>query len=176
MNSAVVAHEDEAGQQVLERGRAAGAHRQERRRAQIEDEKVRRLAGLETAGLGIERECARAAERGQIPEVKRTQRDVLHLLHFVRVSHRVEERWRGSGADVAAEADDHACIENAMERKESAAEEEIGVRTMRDACAAARKQIELFRSEPHAMREDRTLAEQAVAVIHIRVLRLREKL
>ena len=176
LHGAVVAHEDQPGQEVFERGGAAGAHGQERRGVEVEHEEVGRLAGLEAAGLAVERERARAAERGQIPEMERAQRHVLDLLHLVRVGHGVEERRRRAGADVAAEADDHAGVQHAMQRKEAAAEEEVRVRAVGDARAAARQQIELFRGEPDAVREHRALAEQAVAVVHVRVLGLREEL
>src|SRR5947209_4128345 len=91
----------------------------------------------------IERQRARAAERGEVPELERTERDALHLLHFVRVGHGGEERRRGARADVAAEADDDVGIEDVVQRKEPAAEKEIRVRAMRDARGALRSIIAL---------------------------------
>src|SRR5438105_7070983 len=46
-NSAIVADEDERGEQIFDRRRARGAHREQRLRLEIEHEKIGRLAGLE---------------------------------------------------------------------------------------------------------------------------------
>ena len=47
---------------------------------------------------------------------------------------------------------------------------------MGDARAAAAEQVELLFSQVHAMRENRVLIEQAVVVVHVRVLGLRKQL
>src|SRR6266545_4445899 len=63
-----------------------------------------------------------------------------------------------------------------MQRKKSAAEEEVGVWAVRDARAATAEQIELFFIQVDPMREDSALIEQAVVVVHVSVLRLRKEL
>src|SRR2546423_3119596 len=175
-HQAVVAHEDESGQEILDRAGAVAAYRNERRGVEVEHEEVGRFAGLDAAALAFQRQRARAAERGQVPEVKRTERHALHLLDLVGVGHGREHRRRRAGADVSAEADADAGVERVVETKEPAAEEEIRVWAVGDARFAPGQQIELFLGEPDAVREHGALAEEAVAVVDVGVLGLREEL
>ena len=63
-----------------------------------------------------------------------------------------------------------------VQTEQAAAEEEVGVRAVGDARAAPRQKIQLFFCQVDAVRQDRPLAEEAVAVVDVRVLGLIEQL
>ncbi len=63
-----------------------------------------------------------------------------------------------------------------MKAKEAAAQKQIRVRTVGDARFAAAEQIQLFFGQIDSVRQDSELVEQPIAVVDVRVLRLREEL
>src|SRR5207253_11002625 len=69
----VVAEEDQAGEQLLDRLGPLAPHGDERRGPKVQSEKVCRFVTLEAAGYLAQRESARTAEGRQIPQLDWSQ-------------------------------------------------------------------------------------------------------
>src|SRR4051812_34958117 len=84
-DESIISHEDESGEQFLDRCSAIRAPRQQRCGLQIELEKICVFSDFEAASGLIHRQRPRSAECCEVPELERSERNSLYLLHLVRI-------------------------------------------------------------------------------------------